>query len=115
MRTYETTVLPLGVATNGGGSPPDYLGFPWNVENELERLKNRLLREALLADVPPAQLVTLRRAANEAASIAWLEPHPLLAFPELFREIAAAVGRSHKRQRPVAKGQSDIELVREAA
>ena len=50
MRTYETTVLPLGVVTSGGGSPPDYLGFPWNVENELERLKNRLLRAALLTD-----------------------------------------------------------------
>jgi len=62
-------------------------------ENALEILKNRLLREILRATEEPGLLVPLRRAANEAAALAWLEAFPLLVFPELFREkiITAAV------------------------
>lgn len=55
-------------------------------ENPLETLKNRLLREVLRALDEPALLVPVRRAANEAAALAWLEPFPLLVFPELFAE-----------------------------
>jgi len=59
----------------------------WRMEDtELERLKRRMLRERLEEATTTELLVALRRAANEAAALAWLEPFPLLAFPELFNE-----------------------------
>src|ERR1700691_1587681 len=52
-------------------------------ETELEQLKARLLR-ALLAPVAEPELNTaLQRAADEAASVAWFTPFPLLFFPTL--------------------------------
>ncbi len=60
--------------------------YPRTGENALEQLKNRMLREALAETQEPNMLAPLRRAANDAASLAWLEPQPLLVFPELFLE-----------------------------
>ena len=60
-------------------------------ETEFERLKNRLLSEQL-AGAAPGWNAPLRRAANEAAALAWATLYPLLVFPVLFEEkIAAAV------------------------
>lgn len=72
--------------------------FPWTVEAELERLKNRLLRTALASTSTPSLVPSLRRAANEAAALAWLEPHPLLVFPCLFQQLAAAAQRQAHKQ-----------------
>ncbi len=69
----------------------------WTAETELEALKNRLLRSELQS-AEPGLLVALRRAANEAASLAWLEPHPLLVFPTLFGELALRAVRRHQKQ-----------------
>jgi hypothetical protein len=55
-------------------------------ETEFERLKNRLLARQL-AEVPTPELnPPLRRAANEAAALAWATIFPLLVFPVLFEE-----------------------------
>ena len=55
---------------------------------ELERLKNRLLWE-FLNETPHLGFNALaRRAANEAADLAWLTRYPLLVFPVLFEEKA---------------------------
>jgi hypothetical protein len=54
-------------------------------ETELERLKNRLLLQ-FLSDANPEFSGYVRRAANEAAALAWVTPFPLLVFPELFEE-----------------------------
>lgn len=67
-------------------------------EGDLERLKNRLLRPLLAAATQTDLILQLRRAANEAAALAWLEPHPLLVFPVLFEEKAAGARRRHHRQ-----------------
>jgi hypothetical protein len=116
MTTYGSTAVPLEVVARAGGGPLDYLGFPWNVENELERLKNRLLREALLVEPSPALVAPLRRAANEAAALAWLEPYPLLAFPELFRELTvASARRAPTRKTSKSLGQANLTLVQEVA
>ncbi len=61
-------------------------------ENELERLKGRLL-QARLAEFPPRVNIALRRAANEAAALAWATPYPTLVYPELFDEKATAALR----------------------
>ena len=55
-------------------------------ETEFERLKNRLLTETLLATARPELNAAIRRAANEAAALAWVTFYPLLVFPALFEE-----------------------------
>ena len=87
--------------------------FTRTEESELERLKNRLLREAIAAISRPSLLAPLRRAANEAAALAWLEPHPLLVFPVLFEEKALITRRRAHRQELIRARSS--ELMSEAA
>ena len=60
--------------------------FRANLETEFERLKNRLLTETLLAAARPELNAAIRRAANEAAALAWVTFYPLLVFPALFEE-----------------------------
>jgi len=67
-------------------------------ENEFERLKNRLLTEKLLATAQPALNAPLRRAANEAAALAWVTFYPLLVFPSLFEEKSVTALRQTVRQ-----------------
>jgi hypothetical protein len=55
-------------------------------ETELERLKIRLLREKLYTLTVAGANGFVRRAANEAAALAWVTPYPLLVFPALFEE-----------------------------
>src|SRR5665213_1461838 len=72
--------------------------FRANQETDFERLKNRLLvRE--LAEAPTPELnAPLRRAANEAAALAWNTLFPLLVFPVLFEEKTDAALRQVERQ-----------------
>ena len=95
-QNQETTAAPALWQFALVPEPP--AAFARTAENELERLKNRLLRQALAGVVTPALTAPIRRAANEAAALAWLEPHPLLVFTTLFEEkVAAAKRRAHKQ------------------
>ena len=67
-------------------------------EAALERLKARLLGEALALNVDPDFDGALRRAANEAAALAWATWYPLLVFPGLFEEKAHSAARQAFRQ-----------------
>ncbi len=70
-------------------------------ETELERLKLRLLAEQLVK-VEDLQLnAPLRRAANEAAAVAWASRFPLLVFPALFEEKALGARLQVQKQRQV--------------
>lgn len=60
--------------------------FRAGYEDELEQLKNRLLADRLGEARSPDDNSQLRRAANEAAALAWLTKYPLLVFPVLFEE-----------------------------
>jgi hypothetical protein len=71
------------------------------LETELERLKRRLLREALSQPQGAAASVALRWAANEAAAIAGTTAYPLLILPELFAEKARAALTKAARQEQV--------------
>jgi hypothetical protein len=55
-------------------------------ETELELLKSRLLIGELNKLETVEATPYVRRAANEAAALAWVTPYPLLAFPVLFEE-----------------------------
>lgn len=66
-------------------------------ETELERLKNQLLRQALEFAPSGDYYAPLRRAANEAAALAWATPFPLLFLPTLFDELGTKA-KAHTRQ-----------------
>ena len=81
-------------ATEDGPPAP----FRATQETELERLKNRLLATQLAHAAGPELNAPLRHAANEAAALAWATVYPLLVFPVLFEEKAAAAVRQTRRQ-----------------
>jgi len=72
-------------------------------ENRFERLKADLLAARLEATLEPELNSQIRRAANEAAALAWVTPYPLLVFPLLFEEIAEAAVRISERQEEVRR------------
>ena len=72
--------------------------FRANLETEFERLKNRLLTATLLATARPELNPAIRRAANEAAALAWVTFYPLLVFPALFEEKLHHALRHAERQ-----------------
>ena len=81
------------------------------LETEFERLKNRLLARQL-AEAPALELnPPLRRAANEAAALAWATVYPLLVFPVLFEEKIAAALRQAERQARIYKNSRDLLVV----
>jgi len=67
-------------------------------ETDFEQLKERLLNEQLELTPDPALNAPLRRAANEAAALAWINMFPLLVFPVLFQEKTKLALRHAKRQ-----------------
>jgi hypothetical protein len=72
-------------------------------ESDFERLKSRLLTETLLATARPELTVAIRRAANEAAALAWVTFYPLLVFPGLFEEkLRYAVNHAERQARVYA-------------
>ncbi len=77
-----------GPKTRFDGRPAPPAPFRALQETELERLKHRLLQERLAATADPELNAPLRRAANEAAALAWITTAPLLVFPALFEEKA---------------------------
>jgi hypothetical protein len=84
-------------------SPP--APFRATQETEFERLKNKLLAQQL-TEATPELNVPLRRAANDAAALAWATVFPLLVFPVLFEEkTEAAVLRAERQARIYANSQ----------
>lgn len=73
------------------------------LENGLEALKRRLLQEYLNNLPRPAFSAYVRRAANEAAALAWTTAYPLLFFPVLFEEKAAGALLQAERQESVRR------------
>ena len=77
-------------------------------ESEFERLKKKLLT-LQLAELPKPELnAPLRRAANEAAALAWVTLYPLLMFPALFEEKAAVAVRQAERQARIYKTSREL-------
>jgi hypothetical protein len=68
------------------------------VEHELENLKARLLRDLLAETSNPVLGQALRQAVNEAATLAWMTPFPLLVLPALAEEKARSARLHIQRQ-----------------
>ena len=79
-------------------------------ENELEQLKNRLLRQRLNESNVTEVTTRLRRAAHEAAALAWTTSHPLLVFPALFEEKAGTALLQAQRQAEVRERSRELIL-----
>jgi hypothetical protein len=77
-------------------------------ETEFERFKERLLRAALDSTAEIGLYAPLRRAANEAAAVAWLTPFPQFFLPALFEEKAAAARRQLRRQKSIRARSREI-------
>jgi len=71
------------------------------MESEFERLNNRLLRERLAEARTVGYAGELRRAANEAAGLAWDTAYPLLFFPALFEEKVRQTARRVAKQQAI--------------
>ncbi len=72
-------------------------------EDELETLKKRLLRERLENGWDLESNRVVRRAANEAAALAWVTRYPLLVFPNLFEEKVEVALEHSERQAEIRK------------
>ena len=68
---------------------------------ELDNLKQRLLRRLLEQSNDTRQNTGLRRAANDAAALAWVTQYPLLTFPVLLEEKARTAAVQYHRQQRV--------------
>ncbi len=66
-----------------------------------ERLKIRLLNHRLEETWGRGVIAPVRRAANDAAALAWVTPYPALVFPLLFEELADTAVRRELKQREV--------------
>lgn len=110
MNTYPTRVtLRFGPETRFEVLPAPPAPFRATWESELDRLKGRLLQDQLGRLTRPRFSGYLRRAANEAAALAWVTPYPLLVFPALFEEKAEAALLQAERQEDIR--QRSLELL----
>src|ERR1035438_2585286 len=87
-------------------SPPG--PFRARQEAELERLKVQLLDARLEGRFDSQFASRLQRAANEAASLAWVTRYPLLVFPALFEEIAETALLRAERQEQVRQRSREL-------
>ncbi len=82
--------------------------FRATLENDFERLKTRLLARQFAEIERPELNAVVRRAANEAAALAWVSFHPLLIFPALFAEKSENALRQAERQARIYAQSAEI-------
>jgi len=89
-------------------SPVPAVPFRGGQETELDRLKTRLLQQFLKDTPDPGFNAPLRRAANEAAALAWMTPYPLLVLPALLEEKARTARLQTIRQARIRARTRDL-------
>src|SRR5712672_2198455 len=98
--TTTRTKLRSKTEERAGAHPEDIAAFRAVEETRLERLKQELLERLLdEASARPDLNVAFRRAADEAAWLAWLTPFPFLCLPGLLAEKADEARERANRQR----------------
>jgi hypothetical protein len=98
---YRQVPARFGPETRFEVNPAPPAPFRATQETGLEQLKDRLLSRWLNDVTEPELNAYVRRAANEAAALAWVTPYPLLMFPALFEEKARTALLHAKRQATV--------------
>jgi hypothetical protein len=108
---YRRIPARFGPETRFEVKPVPPAPFRATLETELEGLKNRLLGRLLNELDAPEANAYVRRAANEAAALAWVTPYPLLTFPGLLEEKAAGAVVYAKRATSVRERSPELVLV----
>jgi hypothetical protein len=101
----------FGAETKFELTPVPAVPFRAVQESRFEQLKTGLLEERIETVFEPRVTVDLRRAANEAAALAWVTPYPLLVFPQLFEEKAESALAQAARQETVLERSRELLLV----
>lgn len=108
---YRRVPTRFGPETRFEVKPVPPAPFRATLETDLERLKNKLLIGRLNELGNTKFVPYVRRAANEAAALAWVAPYPLLTFPELFEEKVENAIVYAKRQNNIRARSADLVLV----
>ena len=108
---YKRVPTRFGPETRFEVKPVPPAPFRATQETELERLKNKLLLRLLNDLNEPAVNAYVRRAANEAAALAWVTPYPLLTFPGLFDEKVETALLYTERQASVRERSAELVFV----
>jgi hypothetical protein len=109
MNKNETRVpARFGPETRFEVRPAPPVPFRATQDTEFEQLKNRLLARQLAGAPTPELNPPLRRAANEAAALAWDTVFPLLVFPVLFEEKTQAALRQADRQARIYRSSCEL-------
>ena len=105
---YRKVAARFAPETRFALTPVVTVPFRATLNDALDRLKDRLLRE-LLRDTPEPELnPLLRRAANEATALAWTTPFPLLVLPVLLDEKADDARRYARHQASILKRREEL-------
>ena len=107
-KNYRRVPTKFGPETGFEVRPTPPAPFRARQEAELERLKAQLLAERLAGRGEPQLNSQLRRAANEAAALAWVTRYPLLVFPALFEEKAEAALLRAERQEQIRERSREL-------
>ena len=100
---YQRVTTRFAPETRFDVTPVPAAPFRGAVEAQLDRLKDGLLLQLLNEATAPELNAPLRRAANEAAALAWLTPFPLLLFPTLLEEKAQTARKQVAKQARVRR------------
>ena len=100
---YKRVPTEFGPETRFELKPAPPVPFRATRETELEGLKNQLLARFLNESTERKYHSYVRRAANEAAALAWATRYPLLLFPLLFEEKASLALLQAERQESVRR------------
>jgi hypothetical protein len=79
-------------------------------DTELDKLKDRLLRQLLEQTADTEENTAVRRAANDAAALAWVSRYPLLVFPTLLEEKARTARAQNRRQARIRERSQNLFL-----
>jgi hypothetical protein len=105
---YRRVPTEFGPETGFEVKPGPASPFEARREAGLERLKSRLLAERLEECWDPELAGQLRRAASEAAALAWVTRYPLLVFPALFDEKAQEASLRAVRQEQIRQRSREL-------
>jgi hypothetical protein len=107
-KKYRRVPTAFGPETGFDVKPSPPGPFRARQEAELERLKVQLLVERLEVGCGSQLASRVRRAANDAAALAWVTRYPLLVFPALFEEMAETALLRAKRQEQVRQRSREL-------
>ena len=107
-KNYRRVPTKFGPDTGFEVKPSPPAPFRARQEAELERLKARLLAERLERRGQPQLDNHVRRAASDAAALAWVTQYPLLVFPALFEEKADAALLRAERQEQIRQRSREL-------